>query len=201
MIISFFALATGCAPAIDSVDSIEVDDKRRAIGDAVALQFENLEISGDWVVDSAIPGTAGEYICWDGADLFNSPGVDIIEADFYAPSAGDYQVRIRNWHNHPDPTLENDVFASLDGSSGGGHEWAKLYSNGPGSVGAWTFETRFDGYYGHEHSQQYDNAQWYLEEGWHTLRFSGRSNGFCMDYVGIYREDTVPQSIIDHFGG
>lgn len=144
----------------------------------VVVQFESGNPADDWTVSTATPGfTEDSYFRWDGPNLFNQPGVaGIFGFDFEVQQTGNYQLRLRNRHENADPTEENDVWIRMDGGP-----WVKTFSNMPGSVGAWTWESRFDFDHGNQPNANYD-----LSAGTHRIEFSGRSFGFKMDKFHLY---------------
>lgn len=145
----------------------------------VAIQFESATLVDDWTFSTSTSGfTDAGYIRWDGPNLFNSPGASgIFGFDFEVQVGGNYQLRLRNRHEDPDPTEQNDVWVRMDGG-----QWIKTFSNMAGSVGAWTWESRFD----FDHNNQ-PNANYNLTPGVHRIEFSGRSFGFKMDQLHLYR--------------
>lgn len=150
--------------------------------DIVAIELESADLTGAWTVATDTPGFSGDaFIRWDGPDLFNSPGVQgIFGFDFEVETGGEWLLNLRNRHDHPDATEENDVWIRMDGGP-----WIKVFSNMPGSVGAWTFETRFDFGIGDQ-----PDANYMLTPGAHRIEFSGRSNGFKMDRLHLYQAGT-----------
>lgn len=148
----------------------------------VVIEFESSTIPGDWEESTSTPGFVGDgYIVWEGVNLFNSPGAQgIFGFDFEVFQGGNYRMNLRNRHEDPDPTEENDVWVRMDGG-----QWVKTFSNMAGSVGAWTWETRFDFDIGNQPDANYN-----LSPGLHRIEFSGRSNGFKMDRVHLYRPGT-----------
>lgn len=143
----------------------------------VAIEFESADLTGAWTVSTATPGFTGDsYIRWDGPDLFNSPGAQgLFSFDFEVETGGEWFLNLRNRHENPDPTEENDVWIRMDNDP-----WIKVFSNFPSSVGNWTWEARFD-----EGSQP--AASYMLTPGVHTIEFSGRSNGFKMDRFHLFQ--------------
>jgi hypothetical protein len=87
------------------------------------------------------------------------------------PVPATYIFHLRNRHEDPNPTEDNDVWVRLDQGP-----WEKVFSNGISSVGNWTWEARVELPGGLFPQQSYN-----LSAGLHTLSFSGRSNGFKMD--------------------
>ena len=145
----------------------------------VAVQFESAPLVDSWTLSTSTPDfTEDGYLRWDGPNLFSSPGASgIFGFDFEVQEGGNYQLRLRNRHENPDATEENDVWIRMDGGA-----WIKTFSNMAGSVGAWTWESRFD----FSHSNQ-PNANYDLAPGVHRIEFSGRSFGFKMDQFHLYR--------------
>ncbi len=97
---------------------------------------------------------------------------------------------MRNRHEHPDSTLENDVWVRMDGGT-----WFKLFSNGSGTVGQWNWNSVFD-------ASGYPHANWNLGEGEHLLEFSGRSQNFMIDRFHLHvpghpqdHDETAPESM------
>ena len=150
-------------------------------GGIVAIEMESADLTGPWTEAAVLPGFAGDgYIRWDGPDLFNSPGAQgIFGFDFEVNSGGEWLLGLRNRHENPDATEENDVWIRMDQEP-----WIKVFSNLPGSVGAWTWEARFD-----EGSQP--DASYMLTPGAHRIEFSGRSFGFRMDRLHLFQAGTA----------
>lgn len=169
---------------------VELDD----LGDGV----------GDWQKSIAFAGYTGTgYLEWTGPDLFNTPGVDTFGFSFVIETAGEYTLYIRNQHDDPDPTENNDAWVRLDSEP-----WEKVFSNGLGAFPAnqptnqWNWESRVGEPTGPQPQQTYN-----LQPGTYTLQFSGRSNGFRMDRVhlaiGPYAEqdENAAQSPTTGVGG
>ena len=145
----------------------------------LAIPMENSGAPGAWNLSTSTPGFAGDgYIEWEGPNYFNQPGVaGVFGFTFEVQEAGEWIMRIRNRHEDPDPTEENDVWARMDGGP-----WIKTFSNAQTSVGAWTWESTFE--LGHGNFPQ---ASYSLSTGVHRIEFSGRSNGFKMDRLHLHR--------------
>lgn len=172
-------LAALCATLAGTASTALSQEVYVAQDNLVVVQFESAIAVDDWNESTATPGfTEDAYFRWDGPNLFNQPGASgIFGFDFEVQNGGVYQLRVRNRHEHPDPTEENDVWIRMDGGA-----WVKTFSNMPGSVGAWTWESRFD----FAHNNQPD-ASYNLSPGVHRIEFSGRSFGFKMDSFHLYQ--------------
>ena len=143
----------------------------------VVIEIED-NVTNGWTSANSPTGYTGDgFLRWDGPNLFNSPGTSIITYEFEAPSAGNRRLSLRNRHDDPDPTEQNDTWVRMNGGT-----WFKLFSNLPGTVAVWNWDSRFD--LGHGNPQP--NASFDLLAGLNTLEFSGRSFGFMMDRVHIY---------------
>ena len=170
LIPSFLTVAAIAAPASAQV--------YLAQSDLIVVQMESSGAPGDWANSTSTPGFTGDgYIEWRGPNLFNSPGQGVFGFDFEVSTGGQWILSMRNRHENPDATEENDVWIRVDGGS-----WVKTFSNMNGSVGAWTWESRFD--FSHDNQPQ---ASYNLSPGQHRIEFSGRSFGFKIDSFHLYR--------------
>ena len=173
----FASLVTAAALAVPASAQVYL-----AQNGIVAIQMESSGAPGDWTESTSTPGFTGEgYIEWRGPNLFNTPGQGVFTFDFEVSESGSYNLNIHNRHEDPDATEENDVWIRMDGGA-----WIKTFSNMNGSVGNWTWESRFD--LSHNNQPQ---ASYNLNAGQHRVEFSGRSNGFKMDRVHLYRPGTA----------
>ncbi|MEM9802089.1 MAG: hypothetical protein AAGA20_17325 [Planctomycetota bacterium] len=145
----------------------------------ICIEFESATLVDDWRLSTSTPGFLDEgYIEWRGPNLFSQPGQSgIFFFDFEVEDGGRWNLSLRNRHEDLDPTEENDVWIRMDDGP-----WIKTFSNMPGSVGAWTWETRFD-----LSSTNQPGANYTLTPGTHRIFFSGRSFGFKMDRLHLWR--------------
>ncbi|MFT5285174.1 MAG: hypothetical protein ACI8TQ_001336 [Planctomycetota bacterium] len=143
-------------------------------GNEVVMEMESQAPIGNWVAETIVPGFAGDsYFRWDGPDLFNTPGVDILTYNFAVNTAGTYLIRLRVQTNDPDPSEENDCWARVDGGT-----WRKLFLNiGSGGVGVWSFNARYE--------STNDFPTHVLSAGAHTFEISGRSKNFKIDRIHV----------------
>lgn len=147
----------------------------------IVCPFESNVPVDQWDLSTSTPGWVGEgYFVWEGPNYFDTPGNGVFDFNFEIDTGGTWRLAIRNRHEDPDPTEENDVWVRVDNGP-----WIKTFSNGPQSVGNWTWETRFE--LGHG---SYPDASYNLSPGTHRIQFSGRSNGFKMDRFHLYRPGT-----------
>lgn len=150
-------------------------------GGLIVFEVEAADPAPGWIVETSEAGFTGDsYYHWVGGNNFFTPGEGIITYTINVEIPGTYQLRIRNLHLNPDFTLENDCWTRWDGG-----EWLKCYSN---IAGSWTFSSWY------EYGSFNDRAEVFLTAGQHTLEISGRSNGFRIDRVHLYRSD-VPAPV------
>ena len=169
------ALGSICATVLAT--AAQAQDRYLMEDGLVVIEIENHAPNG-WTEAASPTGFTGEgFFRWDGPNLFNSPGTAVISYEILAPSAGNRRLSLRNRHDNPDPTEENDTWVRMNGGP-----WIKLFSNLPGTVGNWNWDSRFD--FGH--SQPMPEASFDLVAGVNLLEFSARSFGFMMDRVHIY---------------
>jgi hypothetical protein len=144
-----------------------------AIDDIVAIEMESTPPSdpGWSVVTDNSNYLFRSFYRWDGPDYWGAPGQGILAYRFRVSQQGNYKLSLRNRHDHPDSTLENDVWVRMDGGA-----WTKMYSTTP--VGQWHWVSRFDP--GHI------DANYNLDAGEHLLEYSARSKAFMLDRFHIY---------------
>lgn len=149
----------------------------------LVCRIESAPDVDDWTFSNSTGGFAGDgYFRWDGPNLFTQPGASgVFGYDFELSTGGTWTLSLRNRHEHPDPTEENDCWIRMDGGP-----WQKVFSNGPQSVGGWTWESRVD-----LHNGQFPQASYNLGAGLHRVEFAGRSHGFKMDRFHLHL-GTVP---------
>lgn len=141
-------------------------------GGLLVIEVESAPPVGDWVVETGKAGFTGQsYYRWNGPDFFNTPGTAVLRYDFEIQNAGLYRLALHNRHDHPDATLENDVWLRFD--DGG---WVKCYSNdGTGAIQQWIWETAF------QVGSSNFAPEVQLGAGTHSVEISARSHGFMID--------------------
>jgi hypothetical protein len=142
----------------------------------LVIEIESAPLAGKWVKETSLTGfTGGAYYTWKGPDLTGPSDKSALAYRFQVAAAGRYHLRIRNRHDHPDSTLENDCYTRLDDGP-----WVKTFSS---QRGQWTWRTS------HEHSHSDKRAAEYtLAAGQHTLMITGRSVNFSIDRIHLYRD-------------
>jgi hypothetical protein len=141
----------------------------------VIMEIESHRPTGAWAPERKFEGYTGAgYYTWRGPNSFRSPGGGVLTYVFEIKTPGTYQLRIRNRHDFHDSTEQNDCFTRMDGG-----KWVKTFSS---KRGEWTFRSNHE----HGHSNK-PPASYELKAGRHILQLSGRSQGFSIDRIHLYR--------------
>jgi hypothetical protein len=135
----------------------------------VAVEIESVPPAKGWIEETALAGFTGRGYYTD------TGGGDPLVFRIQILEAGRYQLRIRNRHEHPDATLENDCWTQMDDGPK-----VKTFSS---QRAQWTWHTRHE-----HHDGDKPEASYELTAGLHTLRISGRSKGFRIDRFHLFRE-------------
>lgn len=148
------------------------------IGGFLAIEVESGAPVGMWAEETQWAGFAGDsYFRWSGPNQFSTPGNSVLRYTFDIANGGTFQFRLRNRHNDPNSSEENDVWVRLDGGA-----WIKCYSNaGPPTVNVWTWHSIFE-----PNSSTHVVPSYALSNGRHVLEFSGRSNNFMIDRFHMF---------------
>jgi len=164
------------APTLDAQQFCEDDG-------LVVMEVESVPPAGDWVEESTIAGASGTYYRWAGPDQFFTPGSGVLSYTIEITTPGTYNLRIRNYHDDPDVTLENDCWVRMDGGT-----WIKTYS---ALANTWLWQSVFDPVSGPD-----VDASYTLSPGIHTLEISGRSFDFRIDRIHLYLDSVeVPLAL------
>ena len=165
-------LVAAALVAAGSLQLVEAQTYQES-GGLVVIEVESTPTAGSWVSETSVGGyTGASFYRWNGPDLFGSPGSGVLSYSINITNAGTYNLRIRNHHNHPDSTLENDCWTKMDGGA-----WIKTYSS---QANAWVWNTR------HEQGSTHSNPTYSLSAGTHTFQISGRSKNFRIDRFHLY---------------
>lgn len=140
----------------------------------LVMEVEHAPAVEQWSVETNLPGYTGDsYYTWRGPDYFGNPGNAILTYPIQINNPGEFNFRLHNRHDFPNPTEENDVWAKMDSGP-----WIKVFSP---VGGQWTWGTFFD--FGNSQT----NASFFLSEGPHTLQISARSHGFSIDRIHFHK--------------
>lgn len=147
----------------------------------LVMEVEHASPVDQWAIETNMSGYTGEsYYTWRGPDYFGNPGNAILTYPILINNPGEFNFRLHNRHDFPEPTEENDVWVKMDGGP-----WVKVFSP---VGGQWTWATFFD--FGHSQT----NASYVLSAGEHTIQISARSYGFSIDRIHLHKnpanEDT-----------
>jgi hypothetical protein len=161
---------TAALPAAAGVD-VPVQEQ----DGVVVLEAESAAAVPDWKLEKDLPGFTGSgFHTWRGPNLWGEPGKGVLTYVFRIVTPGVYHLRLRNRHEHPDASMENDCWTKLDDGA-----WAKTFSY---QRGQWTWVTSFD------FGASKPPASYDLKAGVHTLQISGRSANFRIDRIHLYRD-------------
>lgn len=130
-----------------------------------------------WQLETDKPGYTGwGYYTWRGPEYFGAGGVGVLTYPIQVLDGGRFNTRIRNLHDHPDSTLENDVWIRLDNGP-----WIKAFSSD--GTGQWNWEMAFEPSHGVFWTAAYD-----ISPGLHTLQLSARSRNFRLDRIALWKD-------------
>ncbi len=147
--------------------------------DVVVVEMEDLAEAAGWSASSSLAGFAGRgYVEWSGPDMAKKPGTGLVGFETCLETAGSYELRLHNRHDAPDVTDANDVWLRVDGG-----EWTKVFSS---FRGEWTWDTRQRSTEGNVGPVILD-----LKPGTHKIELSGRSQGFMVDRVHLFKQGTT----------
>lgn len=140
--------------------------------------------SSAWVHENVLPGFHGEgYVVWRGQpdwgpeerpyDSISDPS-RILAYRINIVTPGTYKVKVLNRHLKKDG--DNDVWVSVNAGP-----WGKTYD---WQVDEWSVDERGKW------------ALYQLQKGIYTIEIAGRSSGFCIDRILIYRNDPRDEELV-----
>lgn len=155
----------------------------------LVIQAESIDPAIGWTeedsVDVGNSFTGDGYFKWTGPAYMGEPGHGEIAYKIIINTPGLYTLNIRNYHNNPDPSEDNDVWTKMDDGP-----WIKTFS---GTKDEWTWATN------HELSEDNKPAATYdLTAGQHTFYLSGRSVDFYIDKYHFFLPGTTGFNDWDH---
>ena len=152
----------------------------------VVVEMETLAEGAGWSDATSLDGFAGDgYVAWSGPDMSKTPGEGLVGFETAISDGGKYELRLRNRHDHPDVTDANDVWVRVDGGA-----WTKVFSS---FRGEWTWDTRHRTADGTVGPVLLD-----LGPGTHKVEFSGRSEGFMIDRVHLFKQGAPNALSVTH---
>ena len=132
----------------------------------VVLEVESHPPASGWEQETRLAGFTGTaYVRNKGGSLMTFP--------IYITRPGRYRMHLRNRHEHPDSTLENDAFVRI-----GSGPFIKCFS---GIRGEWTWASTLE-YSGSDKVP----ADYDLAAGLHKVEIRGRSENFMIDRIALY---------------
>ncbi len=154
----------------------------------LVMEVEHVYDSSHWKKENKMEGFTGTcYFTWRGRNYLNRPGKGKLRFRFIIKNPGTYHLRIRNRHDYKDSTEQNDCFTKMDRG-----DWVKTFSS---QRGKWTWRTNHEFHKGGKPPAKYE-----LKAGKYTLYISGRSTGFSIDRIVLFKDgvkgedETLPES-------
>lgn len=164
-----FLLAAGFATRAAETVFLETDGR-------IAMEVESFPVAGDWKAEKDLVGFSGDsYYTWRSSAKMSRAGQGILTFRILVTNPGKHHLRIHNRHDFADSTEENDCFMKLDDGP-----WVKTFSH---KRGEWTWATNHE----FDHARK-PPAEYELSAGLHTLQLAGRSKGFSIDRIHLYRD-------------
>ena len=139
----------------------------------VMVEIESAPASEGWTPQTDLKGFTGQcYYTWTGPDMPKQPGTGVLRYVVQIVQGGTYTLTIRNRHDLPDHTKQNDCYTRMDGGP-----WLKTFSS---KEGLWTWHSR------HHWTETIKGRCLYvLTPGVHVLEISGRSAGLSIDRLSL----------------
>lgn len=141
----------------------------------IIIEAEDVPLSEGWVLQNEVADYSGEgYITWLKETNVEKNNQGLLSYPIKITNAGNYTVKLRNYHPCEDFTECNDIFLKFNDK-----EWQKNFNH---TAGEWDWNTRQD------IDHVFSDASYELEVGTHTLYLSGRSQDFSIDKIAIFKE-------------
>ena len=141
----------------------------------LVMEVEHAPAVDQWSVETNLAGFTGDsYYTWRGPNYFGNPGNAILTYPILINNPGEFNFRLHNRHDFPDPTEDNDVWVRVDNGP-----WVKAFSP---VAGQWTWGTFFD------FGDSQTNASYLLSAGPHTIELSARSQDFSIDRIHLHKD-------------
>ncbi len=141
----------------------------------IIIEAEDVPLSDGWELQNEVADYSGEgYITWLKETNVEKNNQGLISYPIKITNAGNYTVKIRNYHPCEDFTECNDIFVKMNDL-----EWQKNFNH---TLAEWDWNSRQD------IDHVFSDATYELDEGTHTLYLSGRSQDFSIDKIAIFKE-------------
>ena len=146
----------------------------------IVIEMESMPPSTGWALETSRGGFTGSgYYHFVGNNAFGSPNSNtIIIYTVRVDNPGLYNLRMRNQHNFPDHTEENDCWISVNGN-----HFDKMYNSLDGH-NRWGWQSALE-------ERGHQEASYNLFAGDNTIRIAGRSRGHKLDRMHLYRNGTT----------
>ena len=182
---ALIVMAASCGQSLANSDTIYLEDNGY-----VLFEVENVNLAGDWVLNTDIKGYRGSgYLEWTGPNYFAKidAGSGLISYPVRITTAGNYELRWRSRIAKGDSNTEsNDSWVRFpSGNNVVGEEpldgWTKVYM---GESDTWSWSSRTVDHLARPVRQ-------FFTAGDHTVEIAGRSNGHAIDQIALYRYPDV----------
>ncbi|WP_299461679.1 hypothetical protein [uncultured Microscilla sp.] len=175
------------------------------------IESESMPLGEGWQLETSSTDFTGKgYTQWHGKSEYSTPGKGLITYKIRVNTPGTYRVQWRSRINEgTDHTEANDAWLRMANASdffamkdnhklyprgsgktpnpeGAGKEgWFKVYMN---QTNQWSWRS-----YTNDHNA-YAVYATFLVAGDYTIEVSGRSKGYAIDRIALYKEDTVQEA-------
>ncbi|MCB1755128.1 MAG: hypothetical protein KDJ38_06380 [Gammaproteobacteria bacterium] len=157
----------------------------------VIIEVENTQAGEGWSLETALPEYSGNgYYLWVGPDYTGESKAglgDTIQYPFRISNPGNYEFRLRSYIAEGESNTEsNDVWVRFPTGSNVADEqpldgWTKVYMS---QLGKWSWSTKAVDHVGAVVRQ-------YFPAGDHVIEVSGRSKGFAIDKLALYKYEDI----------
>lgn len=154
-------------------------------GGIVIIEVESNTPTDSWAAETAHAGYTGtSYFAWRGPDMAPSAwgASGLLSYQFNVTTPGQYVVRL---HCYGEVDMYKSVFFRMDNdqsfSTPDHNGWVEYFVN---AMNQWSWDTRMVAYNGSTWNDVTPVVT--LTAGVHTVQFSGRAAGFCMDRISIF---------------
>lgn len=211
--ISAFILVLACSEKTELIEGANPCDEitssiyQESEG-VLIIEVENGKLPDGWEVKNELGNYLGNaYVQWQGKDFMSKPGPGIIQFKARINNPGTYRIQIRNYiavgtsnTEHNDVWLRmpdaDDYYGEKKGhfvypkgsgksptpKGSGSDGWFKIYNN---TRDKWSWGSKTSDHDAHNIYAKFKKA------GIYTIELSGRSMGFALDRLTLYKEEGI----------
>ncbi len=148
----------------------------------IVIEAERAFLMGDtsksgFELRTELNGYSGEgYLFWNAGNRYSAPGSDILRYRLFIETPGRYELSMHvSSKGAAKHDLNNDCWLRMDDD-----KWYKTFQS---STEGWRWGGSFD-----HHAEGMPRAYYQLSAGEHVLHLTGRSQGFHIDRIHLYRD-------------